>query len=93
MKNIEYIRDNEENRTEEYLDSEIIVDNEDKYDFARIAHEINEIVEGSFIEVPENLDIGSTDFRDRCRNTLDEDYDYLDEEDKSKIMKIIMENY
>lgn len=93
MKNIEYTKDNAEKTTDEYIDSEIIADNQDEYDYARIAHEIHEHVEYSFEEVPENPDVGSTDFRDRCFNTLNEDYSYLDAAEMHQVVEIIMENY
>lgn len=93
MKNIEYIKDNEEKRNDEYVDSEIIADNEDEYNYARIAHEVHEDVEYSFSEIPENPDVGSTDFKDRCFNTLTEDYNYLSADEMHKVVEIIMENY
>lgn len=93
MKNIEYIKDNAAERNDEYLDSEMIADNEDAYDYARIAHEVHEAVEYSFNEVPENLDVGSTDFRDRCFNTLIDDYNYLSTAEMHQVVEIILENY
>ena len=93
MKNIEYIKDNAEKMTDEYVDSEIIADNEDECNYARIAHEVHEAVEYSFNELPENLDVGSTDFRDRCFNTLIEDYGYLSTAEMHQVVEIILENY
>lgn len=93
MKNVEYIKDNTEKRNDEYVDAEIIADNQDEYDYARIAHEVHENVEYSFKIIPENPDVGDSDFRNRCYNTLTEDYNYLSTEEMHKVVDIIMENY
>lgn len=93
MKNIEYIKDNTGKRNDEYIDSEIIADNQDEYNYTEIAHEVHENVEYSFKSVPENQDVGDCDFRNRCFNTLIEDYNYLTSEEMHKVVDIIMENY
>lgn len=92
MKNIDNIKDNEY-MTEEYIDQEIIADNDDGHNLARIAHDINEMVEGSFIDRPENLDVGATDYIDRCKDTITTEYEYLDQDEVHELLNIIMENY
>lgn len=90
--NIDNIKDNEY-MTEEYLDQEIIADNDDGYNLARIAHDINDMVEGSFIDRPENLDVGATDYIDRCKDIITIEYEYLDQDEVHELLNIIMENY
>lgn len=92
MKYFDDMKDNGEN-VDNYAGYDDVVDNQDPNDLVRIAHEVNDCVEGSFINEPENPDVGSTDFRDRVYNTLTEDYDYLDEDERDEIYRIIMEEY
>lgn len=92
MKNIDNIKDNEY-MTDEYIDQEIIADNDDGHNLARIAHDINEMVEESFIERPENPDVGATDYIDRCKDTITTEYEYLDQNEVRKLLDIILENY
>ena len=79
--------------TDEYLDQEIIADNDDGHNLARIAHDINDMVEGSFINRPENPDVGATDYIDRCKDTITTEYEYLDQDEVHELLNIIMENY
>lgn len=92
MKDINFVKDNGK-KTDEYIDAEIICDNEDPNDLVRIAHDINEMVEGSFIDRPENLDVGATDYIDRCKDTITTEYEYLDQDEVHELLNIIMENY
>lgn len=87
MKQIDFVKDNMENMTDEYIDAESIVDNEDKYDLPRIAHEIRRSVESEKLS-----DVGAS-YRPMYWSMLHEDYDYLDEEDMHKVVEIIEENY
>ena len=91
MKNIEYIKDNMEERNDEYIDSEIIADNQDQDDLARIAHEINDCVDPT----PTIADVGNiaAEFRERCYSMIETDYSYLDQDQVAAVMKIIEENY
>lgn len=87
--NIDNIKDNEY-MTEEYIDQEIIADNDDGHNLPRIAHEIVSFVEGFEID---NMDVGATDFYDGCKSALTEDYPELDNEECGEVLKIIRENY
>lgn len=92
MKDIDFVKDNS-NMTDEYIDQELIADNDDGHNLAHIAHEINSMVEGSFIDRPENLDVGATDYIDRCKDTIITEYEYLDQDEVHELLNIIMENY
>ena len=70
MKQIDFVKDNMENMTDEYIDAESIVDNEDQYDLPRIAHEV-----ASSITV-ELTDVGAS-YRPLYFSMLREDYAYL----------------
>ena len=86
MKNIEYVLDNGK-MTDEYIDAEIIADNEDPNDLARIAHEIAKCTED--IEL---TDVGAS-YRSLYFSMLREDYSHLDDEDMHKVVEIIEGNY
>lgn len=86
MKDINNVLDNEY-MTEEYLDAEIIADNEDPNDLTRIAHEI-----ATCTEDIELTDVGAS-YKDLYWSMLHEDYNYLDDDDMYKVVKIIEENY
>lgn len=92
MQDINNVKDNEY-MNEEYLDAEIIADNDDSHNLARIANNINEMVEASFDDRPENLDVGATDYIDRCKDTITTEYEYLDQDEVHELLNIIMENY
>lgn len=85
MKDINFVKDNS-NMTDEYIDAEIICDNEDKYDLARIAHEINDSID------VELTDVGAS-YRPLYFSMLREDYAYLTDEEMHKVVEIIEENY
>lgn len=89
MKNIDNIKDNEY-MTDEYLDQEIIADNDDGHNLAHIAHEIVSFIEGSETD---NMDVGATDFYDGCKSALTADYPQLDGEECGEVLRIIRENY
>lgn len=86
MKQIDFVKDNMETMTDEYIDAESIVDNEDSYDLARIAHEINESID------EELTDVGAS-YRPLYFSMLNEDYAYLSPEEMYKVVEIIEENY
>lgn len=90
MQNIDNIKDNEYMSKEEYIDQEIIVDNDDGHNLARIAHEIVSFVEGF---TTDNMDVGATDFYDGCKSALTADYPELDNEECGEVLRIIRENY
>lgn len=92
MQNIDNIKDNEY-MTEEYIDQEIIADNDNSHNLARIAHDINEMVEESFIDRPENPDVGAIDYIDRCKDIITTEYEYLDQDEVHKLLNILLENY
>ena len=92
MKDINFVKDNS-NMTDEYIDAEIICDNEDPNNLVRIAHEINDMVERSFIDRPENPDVGATDYIDRCKDTITTEYGYLDQDEVCELIDILLENY
>ena len=92
MKNIDNVIDNNYLKFE-YMDAEIITDNDDGHNLARIAHDINEMVEESFIDRPENPDVGATDYLNRCKDTITTEYEYLDQDEVHELLNIIMENY
>lgn len=86
MKQIDFVKDNG-NMTDEYLDAEIICDNEDPNDLARIAHEVAICVED--IEL---TDVGAS-YRPLYFSMLREDYAYLTDSEMHKVVEIIEENY
>ena len=92
MKDINFEKDNS-NMNDEYIDAEIIADNDDGHNLVRIAHDINDVIEGSFIDKPENPDVGATDYMDRCKETITAEYEYLDQDEVHELLNIIMENY
>lgn len=92
MKDIDFVKDNS-NMTDEYIDQELIVDNDDGHNLAHIAHDINEMVEESFIDRPENPDVGATDYIDRCKDTITTEYEYLDQDEVHELLNILLENY
>lgn len=86
MKQIDFVKDNMETMTDEYIDAESIVDNEDKYDLPRIAHE----VAGSInVELANVMD----SYRPLYFSMLCEDYAYLTDDEMHKVVEIIEENY
>lgn len=89
MKDINFVKDNG-NKTDEYLDAEIICDNEDPNDLVRIAHEIADYVDDWDTE---NLDVGSTEYYDLCKYILVVEYPKLDSEDAGKVLSIIRNEY
>lgn len=86
MKDINFVKDNSK-KTDEYLDAEIICDNEDPNDLIRIAHEVATCVEDT-----ELTDVGAS-YRPLYFSMLREDYNYLNPEDMHKVVEIIEENY
>lgn len=92
MKDIDFVKDNG-NMTDEYIDQELIVDNDDGHNLTHIAHNINEMVEESFIDKPENPDVGATDYIDRCKDTITTEYEYLDQDEVHELLNILLENY
>ena len=86
MKNIDFVKDNKY-MTDEYIDAESIVDNEDPNNLARIAHEI-----ATCTEDIELTDVGES-YRSLYWSMLHEDYSYLNDDDMHKVVEIIEENY
>ena len=89
MKDITNIVDNKY-MTDEYIDAELAVDNEDPNDLARIAHEIADSVDDWDTE---NLDVGSTEYYDLCKYILVVEYPKLSSEDAGKVLQIIRNEY
>ena len=89
MKDINFVKDNS-NKTDEYIDAEIICDNEDPNDLARIAHDI---VGHADDWDTENLDVGSTEYYDLCKFLLIVYYPKLDSEDSGEVLRIIRNEY
>ena len=85
MKDITQTIDNEY-MNEEYLDAEIITDNDDGYDLARIAHEVANSI------TVELTDVGAS-YRPLYFSMLHEDYAYLTNEEMHKVVELIEENY
>lgn len=84
MQNIDQILDNEY-MTEEYLDAEIIADNDDGHNLARIAHEVNDAV-GTL------TDVGAS-YRAAWLDVLSREYQYLDFDELWKVISILENNY
>jgi len=87
MKQIDFVKDNMEKMTDEYIDAESIVDNEDPNDLVRIAHEV-----ATCIEDIELTDVGAS-YRPLYFSMLREDYAYLTDSEMHKVVEIIEENY
>lgn len=87
MKNIENVLDNEY-MADEYLDAEVIVDNEDPTDTARIAHEIYEIVDGGY---EDNGDVMDNGFWKQIQAQVQEDV--RDPDVADEVLKIIKNEY
>ena len=87
MKDINFVKDNEY-MTDEYLDAEIIVDNEDPNDAARIAHEIYEIVDGGY---EDNGDVMDNGFWKQIQAQVQADV--RDPDVADEVLKIIQNEY
>ena len=71
--------------TEEYLDAEIIADNDDGHNLARVAHDINN-------DVGELTDVGAS-YRVAWLDVLNKEYSYLDTDEMLKVIEILEDNY
>lgn len=71
--------------TEEYLDAEIIADNDDGHNLARIAHDINDAV-------GELTDVGAS-YRAAWLDVLNKEYSYLDTDEILQVVEILEKNY
>lgn len=87
MKDINFVKDNGK-KTDEYLDAEIIVDNEDPNDAARIAHEIYEIVDGGY---EDNGDVMDNGFWKQIQAQVQADV--RDPDVANEVLKIIQNEY
>jgi len=85
MQNIDNIKDNEY-MTDEYIDQELIADNDDGHNLARIAHEVHDSINVKLTNVMDS-------YRPLYFSMLNEDYAYLSEEEMHKVVEIIEENY
>lgn len=84
MENIDTIKDNKYMK-DEYIDQEVIADNNDNYDLARIAHKVQN-------DVPELTDIGAS-YREEYFKILNAEYRHLSPKEMHKVVEIIEENY
>lgn len=83
--NIDNIKDNEY-MTDEYLDQELIADNDDGHNLARIAHEVHDSINVELTNVMDS-------YRPLYFSMLNEDYAYLSDEEMHEVVEIIEENY
>lgn len=86
MENIDRIKDNrymEEN--EEYIDQEIIIDNDDGHNLERIAHKVQD-------DAPNLSDVGAS-YREEYFKILNAEYRHLSPKEMQKVVEIIEENY
>ena len=89
MKNIDQTLDNGR-MTEEYLDAEIIADNEDPNDAARIAHDVWEkVISGD----EGNDDVGDSIWPQVLNQLQEEMHNGLDEQVALEVREIIWEDY
>ena len=89
MKDINFVKDNGK-KTDEYIDAEIICDNEDPSDYARIAHEIWEKVVANDNDTN---DVGDSIWSQVLNVLQDEIQNGLEEEAAIEVREIIWEEY
>lgn len=89
MKDINFVKDNS-NMTDEYIDAEIICDNENPDNYARIAHEVWDKVIG---DVEGTGDVGDSIWPHVLNQLQEEMHNGLPEDAALEVREIIWENY